>query len=118
MKKTIATLVVTAATLGFGGNAFAQAQGQGGLTFQISNQQSESLGQVTVSTVSGDAYVNVPDSSVDSVIISDTATSITICGQIVLQGQTTYVALPDQTIIGVVWQNPCQVIVLDRDEIE
>ncbi len=116
MKKTLlAFAAMVATTLGFEGNSFAQAQN---LTFQISNQQAESLGEVTVSSPDAGFFVSVPGNSNDTVDIDDTAASITIFGQTVPQGQQAYVTLPDGTIVAVIWGNPCEVIVLDKDEIQ
>ena len=98
----------------FGYSAKASAQ----VTFVVSNQQSEGLGQVTVSTDSGDNYLTVPGNSTDTVSISDTATSITICGQTVPQGQQAYVTLPNQTVVAVMWETQCEVVVVDKDVIE
>jgi hypothetical protein len=114
MKRRIITLIaVVTGTLGFAGNAFAQTGGQ--VTFIISNQQSEGLGSVTVSDSSGNSYVNVYGNSSDTITISDTATSITIYGQTVPQGQAAYVTLPDQTVLAVMWETPCEVVVVDKD---
>jgi hypothetical protein len=112
--KLLTAIVAVAATLGFESMAFAQ------ISFQISNQQSESLGQVTVTAASGGYYVNVDGNSTDTVNISDTVpvASVTIYGQVVPQGQNAIVTLPDQTIVAVMWQSPNAVIVLDKDEIE
>jgi hypothetical protein len=115
MKRTIAILVAIIATLGFSEKAFSQTSG---LTFQVSNKQSETLGTVTVSTTSGDYYVSAPGNSTDTVTISDTATSVTIYGQTVPQGQNADITLPDQTVVAVIWTSPCSIIVLDPDEID
>ncbi len=116
MKKLRITLTaVIMGTLGFAGNAFAQTGGQ--VTFIISNQQLEGLGAVTVSDSGGNSYLNVDGNSSDTAAISDTATSITIFGQTVPQGQQAYVTLPDQTVVGVMWETPCEVVVVDKDEI-
>ena len=114
--KLIAFAMMLTATLGYEGKASAQASQ--GLTFQISNQQSESLGAVTVTSQDQGFYVAVPGSSVDSVDIDDTAISITIFGQTVPQGQQAYVTLPDGTIVAVLWATTSEVIVLDKDEID
>jgi hypothetical protein len=117
MKITIIALVVVVAiAFGYGTKAFAQASGQ--VAFVVSNQQTETLGQVTVSTSSGDNYLTVPGSSTDTVSISDTAISITIFGQVVPQGQQAYVTLPDQTVVAVLWETQCEVVVVDKDEIQ
>jgi hypothetical protein len=115
--KLIALAMMLTATLGYEGKASAQASGQG-LTFQISNQQSESLGTVTVTSQDQGFYVAVPGTSFDSVDIDDTAISITIFGQTVPQGQQAYVTLPDGTIVAVLWETTSEVIVLDKDEID
>jgi hypothetical protein len=114
MKLKLLTAIVTvAAVLGFESMAFAQ------ISFQISNQQSESLGQVTVSAPSGGYYVNVDGNSSDTVSISDTSVvSVTIYGQTVPQGVNAFITLPDQTVVAVMWQSPNAVIVLDKDEID
>ncbi len=115
MKITIITLVIVlAVALGYG-SAFAQTSGQ--IAFVVSNQQAEGLGTVTVSTASNNYYLAVPGSSTDTVAIPDTATSITINGQTVPQGQQAYVTLPDQTVVAVMWETPCEAIVVDKDEI-
>jgi hypothetical protein len=112
---TITLIAIIMGTLGFAGNAFAQTGGQ--VTFIISNQQSEGLGQVTVSDSGGNSYVNVFGNSSDTATISDTATSITIFGQTVPQGQQAYVTLPDQTVVAVMWESSSEVVVVDKDEI-
>jgi hypothetical protein len=117
MKITFITLVIiVVVALGYGSRAFAQTSGP--VTFVVSNQQTETLGEVTVSTASGDNFLAVPGSSTDTVSISDTATSITIFGQTVPQGQQAYVTLPDQTVVAVMWETQCEVVVVDKDEIQ
>ena len=108
----ILLVAVLVAPFGYVGKASAQT------TFIVSNQQAKSLGQVTVSTASNHYYVTVPGSSTDTVTISDTATSITINGQAVPQGQQAYVTLPDQTVVAVMWETKCDVVVVDKDEIQ
>jgi hypothetical protein len=116
MKTSIITLaIIVVVAFGYGSKALAQASGQ--VTFVVSNQQVETLGQVTVSTASGDNYLVVPGSSTDTVSITDTATSITIFGQIVPQGQQAYITLPDQTVVAVMWETQFEVVVVDKDEI-
>jgi hypothetical protein len=114
--KKITLIAVMMGTLGFAGKTFAQTGGQ--VTFIVSNQQSEALGSVTVSDSGGNSYVNVFGNSTDTVTISDTATSITIYSQTVPQGQGAYITLPDQTVLAVMWETPCEVVVVDKDVIE
>jgi hypothetical protein len=114
MKITFFFAIIFMVAIIFGYSAKASAQ----VTFVVSNQQSEGLGQVTVSTDSGDNYLTVPGNSTDTVSISDTATSITICGQTVPQGQQAYVTLPNQTVVAVMWETQCEVVVVDKDVIE
>jgi hypothetical protein len=111
MKKALMALIIMVAAVGFDGKASAQT------TFVVSNQQADGLGTVTVSTASGDNYLLVPGNSTDTVGISDTATSITIYGQTVPQGQQAYVTLPDQTVVAVMWETQCEVIIIDPDEL-
>jgi hypothetical protein len=113
MKITLLAIILMVA-ISFGYTAKASAQ----VTFVVSNQQTESLGPVTVSTASGDNFLLVPGNSTDTVNISDTATSITINGQTIPQGQQAYVTLPDQTIVAVMWETQCEVVVVDKDEIQ
>jgi hypothetical protein len=115
MKRTIASLVILAAALGFGGKSFAQSSGP---TFYVSNQQSENVGTVTVTDSSGNYYVSAPGNSTDSVTITNAAISVMIYGQTVPQGQKAYITLPDQTVVGVLWQSPNCIVVVDKDEIE
>jgi hypothetical protein len=108
----LAIVLMLAIIFGYSGKASAQ------VTFVVSNQQVESLGQVTVSTASGNNYLTVDGNSTDTVSISDTATSITIFGQTVPQGQQAYVTLPDQTVVAVMWETQCEVVVVDKDVID
>ncbi len=111
MKTTLLTLVITlAAALGFANRSAAAT-----ISFQISNQQAESLGQVTVSTAGGNYYVNVPGNSTDSVSISDTATSVTINGQTVPQGQKAIIQLPSGKAVEVLWTSPNSITVINED---
>jgi hypothetical protein len=111
MKTTLMALIIMVAAAGFDGKASAQT------SFVVSNQQADSLGQVMVSTNSGNFYLAVPGNSTDSINIPDTAISITINNQPVPQGQQAYVTLPDQTVVAVMWETQCEVIVIDPDEI-
>ena len=107
----ITTVIVLIVTFGNQWNVSAQT------TFVVSNQQAEGLGQVTVTTPSGDNYLTVPGNSTDTASISGTAMSITINGQTVPQGQQALVTLPDATVVGVKWDSTSEVVVLDKDEI-
>jgi hypothetical protein len=116
MKTTLLVLVITMmAASGFENNTFAQtARG----SFTVTNQQAEALGTVTITVPSGDYYLTVPGSTIDTIAIADTATSITINGQTVPRGEKALITLPDETIVAVVWGTPCNVIVFDGREIE
>jgi len=85
------------------------------ISFTICNQQSESLGQVTVSAPEGDTYLDVPGLSNVSVDIPSTATSVTINGQVVEQGVKTDVTLPSSKIVTVVWESTGIIGVLDNE---
>jgi hypothetical protein len=113
MKITLlfAIVFMVAIIFGFSGKASAQ------VTFVVSNQQPEGLGQVMISTDGGNNYLTVPGNTTDTVSIADTATSIMIFGQIVPQGQQAYITLPDQTVVAVMWETQCEVVVVDKDEI-
>lgn len=112
MKTTLLALVITlAATLGFVNSSFAQASGN---TFQISNQQSQSLGEVTISTEGGNYYTTVPGNTNDTVAVADTAISITINGQTVPQGVKAIVTLTGGTQVAVMWVTPNYVVIIDE----
>ncbi|MDP4200291.1 MAG: hypothetical protein Q8922_10305 [Bacteroidota bacterium] len=86
------------------------------ITFTVQNQQTESLGTVTVSCVDGDFYVTVAGSSSASVDIPDSATSITICGTMVPVGQKTELHLASGKLVEVLWSGAAPTII-DPDEI-
>jgi hypothetical protein len=116
MKTTLLAVAITfSVAIGFVNETFAQSPGN---LFSISNQQSKSLGSVTISAPSGDEYLAVPGNSNDTVDIPDTATSIAIYGQVVPQGIQAFVTLPDGTIVAVMWVTPNSVIVVDRGELD
>ncbi len=85
------------------------------ISFAINNQQSEPLGSVTVSTLDGDAYVNVPAETNTSVDIPSTAMSVTINGQQVLQGVNASVTLPSSAVVFVYWTAPGIITILDHE---
>jgi hypothetical protein len=116
MKTILLAISITVlATLSLVGSATAQGSG---ISFQVSNQQAELLGQVTVSTVDGNFYLVVPGNSSDTVTIADTAISLTIEGQVVPQGVNAFVTLQDGKVVEVLWATPCNVVVIDTGEIE
>ncbi|GEM_PF-5020919 len=84
------------------------------VSFQISNQQSDPLGQVTVSTQPQNYYVNVPGNSTDSVTIADPAISITINGQTVPVGTNAIVQLASGKMVEVMWTSTTSVTVIDQ----
>jgi hypothetical protein len=116
MKTTLLAVAITLTlATGFVNKTFAQSSGN---LFSVSNQQSKSLGSITISASIGDDYLAVPGNSNDTVDIPDTATSIVIYGQVVPQGIQAFVTLPDGTIVAVMWVTPNSVIVVDRGELD
>jgi hypothetical protein len=115
MKTAILILAISiAATLGFANKTFAQA---GGNLFQISNQQAEGLGTVTITAPSGNYYLPVQGNSNASMPIPDIATSVTINGQLVPFGVKAIVTLPDGSQVGVLWTGPNAIAVIDKGEL-
>ena len=110
--KTIALAIVIAlaATLGFSNRAVADDP----ITFQVSNQQSDGLGQVTVSTQGGNYYVNVGGNETDTVGIASTATSVTINGQTVPQGVKAIIQLQSGKSVEVLWTSTNAIAVIDE----
>ncbi|MFI5201045.1 MAG: hypothetical protein ACHQNE_01490 [Candidatus Kapaibacterium sp.] len=114
MKTLVLTLALTlAVSLGFTKAGFAT----GSIQFQISNQQADALGQVTVSTAGGDYYANVPGNSVVPVQIPDTAASVTINGQVVPQGQNATVTLATGKTVQVIWASANAIDIIDEGTI-
>lgn len=111
MKKTI--LVLTLAVVALVGSPTSAHKAT--ISFAINNQQSESLGTVTVSTLAGDAYVNVAAEANTSVDIASTATSVTINGQQVLQSVNASVTLPSSAVVFVYWTAPGIITILDHE---
>ena len=72
-------------------------------TFQISNQQTDALGTVTVTSPAGDYYVSVGGNENDTVQIADTAVSVTINGQTIPQGKAAIIQLASGKQVEVLW---------------
>ncbi len=115
MKTVLLALAISvAAAFGFTNKTLAQGVGN---TFQISNLQLLGLGEVTVTAPSGSYYASVPGLSTQSVPIPDTATSVTINGQIVPSGLKAVVQLQSGALVVVIWTSPNAIVVLDEGEI-
>ncbi len=113
MKKTLLTLIIAfVSVVGFTDRSLAQSSGY---TFQVSNQQSESLGNITISTSAGDPYLSVPGNSNDTLPISDTANSVTINGQTVPQGVRAVLQLPSGKFVILMWTAQDAIVVIDDD---
>ena len=112
MKTTLLILAISfAATLGFANKTFAQANGN---SFQVSNQQAEGLGTVTITAPSGDYYLPVQGNSNASMPIPDTAISVTINGQVVPMGVQAIVTLASGKQVVVMPQGPNAIAVIDE----
>ena len=112
-KTTLFSLLITlAVTFGFANQTFAQSSGK---SFAASNQQSESLGQMTISSPSGDYYLTVPGMSNDTAQIPDTATSVTINGQMVPSGVKAIVQLQSGKFVMLLWPALNTITVIDTD---
>ncbi len=116
MKTTLFASFLTLATLfGFANTSFAQSSGN---SFVVTNQQSESVGQITVTAPGGNYYLTLPGNASDTIALSDTAViSITINGQTVPEGMKAIVTLASGTQVGVIWITPNNVVVVDKGEI-
>jgi hypothetical protein len=113
MKTTLFSLFITlVATLGFASNTFAQSSGN---SFAIANQQSESLGEVTITAPSGDFYLSAPGNTNDTVAMADTATSVTIYGQTVPKGIMAVIQLHSGKFVAVLWPALNTIVVIDED---
>ncbi len=117
MKSTLLALVVTlATTFGFEGRSFAQLSG--GDSFIVSNQQSQSLGAMTITAPSDIFYATVTGMSTDTIAISDTVVlSITINNQVVPQGVKAIVTLPGDKQVAVLWPVPNEILVIDESQL-
>ncbi len=91
---------------------FAQASGS---AFVALNQQSQSLGEITINTPSGDYYLAAPGNSNDTLAIADTATSVTINGQTVPQGRNAILQLVSGKFVAVLWPALNCIVVIDED---
>ena len=85
------------------------------ISFAINNQQSESLGTVTVSTLGGDTYLDVPGNTNASTDIASAAASVTINGQQVSQDVNADVTLPSSKVVVVQWVSPSIIAVMDKE---
>ena len=85
------------------------------VTFEIHNQQTESLGLVTITALGGDAEIVVPGLTDTTITLPGNALSVTICGQDVSQGVTGYVTLASTKEVEVHWPSSNKVIVIDEE---
>ena len=104
---TLVLAILIASTLGHS-NVNAQTLN----TFQISNQQADPLGTVTVTSPGGNYYVSVAGIETDSVQITGTAISVTVNGQTIPQGQAAIIQLATGKQVEVLWtsQNAIDII--------
>lgn len=84
-------------------------------TFQISNQQADALGMVTVTTPGGDYFASVGGNEADTVQITDTAISITINGQTIPQSQAAIIELASGKQVEVLWTSLNAVAIIDKE---
>ena len=110
----LAAFLMLAASLSFANRAAASAADT--IQFQISNQQADALGEVTISTSVGDYYLNVGSNETDFTQIGDTALSVTINGQTIPQGQKALIQLPSGEQVEVMWPAPNAIDVIDEGE--
>ena len=116
MKTFTFVLAITIfAALGFTKQAFASDVQN---AFQISNQQAEALGQVTVTTPDGNYYANVGGNMTVPVQIFGTANTVTINNQIVPQGIQMNISLQDGKVVQVIWTSSNSIAVLDPAEMQ
>jgi hypothetical protein len=115
IKTTLFSLLITLAiSLGFTQTTFGQSSGS---AFVASNQQSQSLGEITINTPGEGYYLAAPGMTNDTVAIPDTAISVTINGQTVPQGTNAILQLLSGKFVMVMWPALNTIIVIDDGEL-
>jgi hypothetical protein len=116
MRKTtlFSLVIVLALTLGFTQTTFAQSSGN---AFMALNQQSQSLGEITINAPNGNYYMAVPGMSNDTLSMLDTAISVTINGQTVPQGTNAILQLVSGKFVAVLWPALNTVVIIDEGQL-